>query len=95
MLLGLFPDPELHDATVRLEPGDSLVLFTDGVTEGRSGREFFGDEALETCVARSAGSAQLLVDGILHDVMVFQDHNPSDDIAVVAINVPASVSSRG
>ncbi|HEX4018449.1 MAG TPA: SpoIIE family protein phosphatase [Frankiaceae bacterium] len=87
-VLGLFPEPVLHDATVRLEPGNSLVLYTDGVTEGRRRREFFGEAALEACVARQEGSAQQLVDAILDEVMAFQDDNPSDDIAVVGIRVP-------
>ncbi len=88
MVLGLFPEPALHDASVRLQPGDTLVLYTDGVTEGRHGREFFGDAALEACVARPSGSAQRLVDQILGEVMSFQDGNPSDDIAVVAVRLP-------
>ena len=89
MVLGLFPEPALHDATVRLQPGDALVLYTDGVTEARSGRDFFGESALEACVKRYDGSAQQLVDGILDEVMSFQDGNPIDDIAVVGIRIPA------
>ena len=88
MVLGLFPEPALHDVSVRLQPGDTLVLYTDGVTEGRNGREFFGDDALEAAVARPARSAQGLADQILDEVMEFQDGNPSDDIAVVAIRIP-------
>src|SRR5205807_6854297 len=32
-LLGLFPDPELSDDTIDLEPGDVMVVYTDGVTD--------------------------------------------------------------
>ncbi|HEX4431908.1 MAG TPA: SpoIIE family protein phosphatase [Frankiaceae bacterium] len=88
MALGLFPEPDLHDASVRLQPGDCLVLYTDGVTEGRSGRDFFGEQALTACIAWRAESAQQLVDGILHEAMAFQHDNPSDDIAIVGIRIP-------
>ena len=38
MLLGVFDDADVDDGTVHLDPGDSLVLFTDGVVEARLGR---------------------------------------------------------
>ena len=34
-----------------LRPGDQLVFFTDGVTEGRRGRDFYGDERLQAAAA--------------------------------------------
>ena len=41
-MLGALPEPELHDATVVLSPGDVLLLYTDGVTESRTPEGFFG-----------------------------------------------------
>ena len=35
-LLGLVPDPTLGDARAELEPGDTLLLYTDGITEARA-----------------------------------------------------------
>jgi ribosomal protein L19E len=37
-LLGLLPEPRLHDARNTLRPGDILILFTDGVTRPASNR---------------------------------------------------------
>ncbi len=42
MPLGITGDAEYRDHTLRLFPGDLLLLLTDGITEARSGREFFG-----------------------------------------------------
>ncbi len=72
---------------MRLAPGDLLVLFTDGVTEGRRGREFFGDERLATAVRRH-GSRRDLAALLLAEVLGFQEGSPRDDIAVVAVRVP-------
>jgi sigma-B regulation protein RsbU (phosphoserine phosphatase) len=94
-LLGVLPDPEFHDTVVRLAPGDAVVLFTDGVTEGRSGRAFYGERRLEAVIAGHAGSAAGLVDGIAGDVLRYQSDHPTDDVAVVAVHVPAPRGSLG
>src|SRR5205085_7013547 len=41
-LLGVFDEIDLRATEVELEPGDLLVLYTDGVIEARSGDAFFG-----------------------------------------------------
>jgi hypothetical protein len=40
--------------TVLLRPGDSLVMFTDGVTERRAGKEFYGPERVSRTAAQLA-----------------------------------------
>ena len=42
--LALFDDPDLHDTTLHLGPGDLLCLFTDGLVEAHQGRDMFGSE---------------------------------------------------
>jgi serine phosphatase RsbU (regulator of sigma subunit) len=51
-LLGLLPDPDLSDTRQLLRPGDSMILFTDGVTEARShiDGDFYGDERLSELI---------------------------------------------
>jgi phosphoserine phosphatase RsbU/P len=85
MLLGDFPDPRLHDRAFTLEAGEALVLYTDGVTEGRGSRGFFGEDRLEAAAARNAGSAGSLTEGILTEVLAFQEGLPRDDIVVLAL----------
>lgn len=87
-LVGVLAAPAFSDTTVSLEPGDTVVLYTDGVTEGRRGDEFFGDDRLLARLAGRAVSPATLAAGVLADVLAFQSGNPRDDIAMVAVGVP-------
>ena len=90
-LLGVIPDPELHDHDVELLPEQTLLLYTDGVTEARKGKEFFGEERLGKVVSvPNLDSAEALVSVALEAVMEFQSGNPRDDVALVGIRVPES-----
>lgn len=90
-LLGVVPDPDLHLDTVTLAPGDLLLLFTDGVTEvRRDGREVFGLPQLHALVAElggisSAKAAERIEDAVLNAC----GGPPRDDLALIAIRVPA------
>ena len=94
-LLGAFEQPVLHPSTHRLEPGDGLVLHTDGVTEARAGGDFYGELQLAATVRQHRGSAHGLTYRLLDDVVAFQSGTTSDDIVIVALHVPtdAGVSS--
>ena len=85
-LLGVLETPELTDHTFDLGPGDSLVLYTDGVTEEHSGSELFGDDRLLE-LGRSWGdsSAAILARRIAEAVEEFGGGRPADDIAVLVV----------
>ncbi|BEP15737.1 SpoIIE family protein phosphatase [Acidothermaceae bacterium B102] len=87
-LVGAVDAASFSETTFTLFPGDSLLLFTDGVTEGRRGREFYGDDRLVEAVTGAARSAETIVTAVLADVMAFQDGDPRDDIALLAVRVP-------
>jgi sigma-B regulation protein RsbU (phosphoserine phosphatase) len=87
-LVGVLEDAAFHDEEMVLPPGSSLVLFTDGVTEGRRDGEQFGDERLRAAVAQHPTSATNLARGIRDAVLEFQGDRPRDDIAVVTVRVP-------
>ena len=94
-LLGALPDPELYDDEITLCGGDGLLLYTDGVTEGRRGDAFFEESGLYATLSRcptspASGLAQCVVD----DVVSFQHDRPRDDIAVVVILVPDDDAPR-
>jgi phosphoserine phosphatase RsbU/P len=65
-VLGIFPDQTYALGTVQLEPGDRVVLYTDGVTEANNpAGEEFGEERLLALLrehrASSAGELQKMI----------------------------------
>jgi serine phosphatase RsbU (regulator of sigma subunit) len=86
--LGLFPDPELNDSRTRLHRGDSLVLFTDGITEAhRPGDyELFGEERLRDVISTTAGKpAADVAQRIAQAALAFGGEPPADDSAVLVL----------
>ncbi|HEU5429151.1 MAG TPA: PP2C family protein-serine/threonine phosphatase [Actinocrinis sp.] len=86
--LGLFPDPELSDSRTRLHPGDSLILFTDGVTEAHrlGDYELFGEERLREVIATTAGKAAAEVARcIAQAALAFGGEPPADDTAILVL----------
>ncbi len=97
LLLGAFEDPLAREGRVRLEPGDRLVLYTDGITEAPSPHgEFFGEDRLASVLAGLPpdASAEELVEAVLHAVRSFLDGGePADDMTVMALRVPLLVEA--
>ena len=50
--LALFEEPELHDTTLEMAPGEVLCAFTDGLVEARRGSEMFGSERVAELLRR-------------------------------------------
>ncbi|MCU1496225.1 MAG: putative sensor protein [Acidimicrobiales bacterium] len=92
LLLGVVPSPSLVDVAVTLEPGDSLILYTDGVTEARRGKELFGDDRLLAAARSVAGlDAEGIAAGLDAAVSDYQD-DANDDVAIVVVQAePAPV----
>ncbi len=89
-VLGPFPELATVDRIVRLDPGDSLVLYTDGVTDARGPDGFFGDERLREVLRSCAGlTADDTVRAIESSLSDFHRGQPRDDIAFVVLRVPA------
>ena len=88
MLLGVARDPDLHDVELELEGGDSLLLYTDGVTETPTARGLLGERGLAALLESSRGlDADALVDRVDRTVVELQSGTPRDDIAMVALQV--------
>jgi sigma-B regulation protein RsbU (phosphoserine phosphatase) len=89
MLLGVFPDPDLHDVSFELRPGESLLLYTDGVIEERSDGEVFGEDRLCDAMQGAAGlGAAELATRVMGAVQSFSHDPPVDDIALLVIRNP-------
>lgn len=87
-LLGIGERVKLTDVEVFLGAGESLVMYTDGITEAWDGDQFYGDHRLVQLVEKPYPSADELVTAILDDVLAFQVGTARDDIALVAVRVP-------
>jgi adenylate cyclase len=72
----------------RLEPGETLVAFTDGVTEAQDpGQDLFGSKRAAAAIAAAAGKPiSQLVDALVAEVRAFEaGAEPSDDLTVLAL----------
>lgn len=90
MLIGALPEVEFADAHATLFPGDTLLLYTDGLTEARIGpeRELYGEEALHAFVAdRSAAGPQALINALTGLLTSF-GAGLDDDTALLALGMP-------
>jgi sigma-B regulation protein RsbU (phosphoserine phosphatase) len=88
-LLGVLEDVKYDDVEVPLRSEDLLLLYTDGVPEGRSGGDFYGEDRLVRVVGEISGTAGQTTAALLTDVLGFQGGVTRDDIAIVALRVPA------
>jgi serine phosphatase RsbU (regulator of sigma subunit) len=91
-MLGYVDDVELLSAPVQVEPGDQLILYTDGVLDaiGATGR--FGEARLLDTV-RSLGDGVAAAHRILSAIDGFGDSDQADDIAILSlarVPVPAT-----
>lgn len=90
MILGVMPDITPEIETIRLEPGDTVFLATDGITESRNERdEEFGDDRLKDCLVASCDTPlPELVSRLVTIVDEFVgDGERTDDRAVLALRV--------
>jgi serine phosphatase RsbU (regulator of sigma subunit) len=95
--MGLSERSTFQQHTYRLEPADSVVLYTDGVTEASNADdEIFGEERLVEAIRQSDGSAEGLLQSILLAVKRFAGDTPqSDDLTVLCFRRdPSDSSSR-
>ncbi|MFF0386558.1 SpoIIE family protein phosphatase [Streptomyces sp. NPDC004286] len=89
LLLGVAPDPHVSPRRLRLRPNESLVLYTDGLTEARApDGEQFGDVRVAQALAGSPRppAAGRLIDSLTDAVHVFTGgHDIDDDQAVLVL----------
>ena len=97
-VLGVIPDTDYEVETLKLERGDRLLLYTDGVTEANAGyEEFFGAERLKGVLEDTASltpADQLKV--IRDDVRSFVGSNEQfDDITMLIVEFQGRSSATG
>lgn len=86
--LGLFADEEYEDAEVEMADGDSVFLYTDGVTEAVNGNdEFFGTDRLEKVLKETSEATEKhYLEAVEESLRDFTgDMEQNDDITMLSL----------
>jgi sigma-B regulation protein RsbU (phosphoserine phosphatase) len=85
--LGLDANSRFTQCDYEIDPGDAVVLYTDGVLEALTpSGDQYGPDRLAAAVAASARSPRSIVNAITGDVRAFEQGRPqSDDVTVVCL----------
>jgi len=84
-VLGVFADSSYEQGDFPIGPGDRLVLYTDGITEGRdaAGEEFAEDRLSESALRHRASNADDMLAAMLRDVEAFNAGVYEDDATLI------------
>ncbi len=86
--LALFDDPELHDTTIELAPGELLCAYTDGLVEARQGSEMFGSQRVAELLRRHGHLPVDELAGLLWQaVRTFHGDRLQDDVAMLLVKI--------
>jgi phosphoserine phosphatase RsbU/P len=92
--LGMEAAANVSESAAVLSPGDTVVLYTDGVTEAHQGDAFFGETGIAEVLGASAGlAAQAVADAVVAAALAFQRGPARDDIAVVVVRKPPQAAA--
>lgn len=86
--LGVSENIYLTDEVLKLEKGETVVLYTDGITDARNGDRFFGDERLFHLLSTCAGAdEEMMADSIEKAVLEHAEGKLRDDVAILVLKV--------
>lgn len=85
--LGVLPEQQFNEMTIELRPGESLVFYTDGITEAMNSKDqMYGKERLLPVLMGVSGDAKKMVTALVESVEAFCGSSPQrDDICVTAV----------
>lgn len=96
LLVGILPAAPFTTVATTLGPGDTLLLYSDGVTEARTGADrttLYGDDQLRAFAAEHAGRPPRAVIQALTGLLDSFGDGLDDDTALLALGVPAAGST--
>ena len=83
---GVKPGVLYRSATVPLQRGDTMLMFTDGVEEARRDERLYGVNRLLDMLAAYAGAGgEVICEAVERDVLEYLDGEPHDDMALLAV----------
>jgi phosphoserine phosphatase RsbU/P len=86
--LGAFRDEQFTTACFRIEPGQALLLYTDGLSEARDdgGRMYGSDRIHKLALGKQGTPPKALIEAYLMDLAAFRKDSPAgDDLTIMAI----------
>ncbi len=90
-LLGIMPEPDLRDDSVRLEPGDAVVLYTDGVTDAQAPERVLSPADLASLLRECAGFDAAAIAEHMERAATSPEGQPAfeprDDVAILVLRV--------
>jgi sigma-B regulation protein RsbU (phosphoserine phosphatase) len=90
IVLGMMENVSFDTATVRLIPGDALLLYTDGITETmNSAEEEFGESGVLSCFKQSLGQdASQIIERLINEARKFSGSDiQADDMTMVMMKM--------
>jgi PAS domain S-box-containing protein len=87
-LLGVVPDPTIGREAVQLGPGDAVVMYTDGLTDGGA----IDVEAVASELKRYAGRTSEEIAEAVESMLPTDRGQPRDDLAILVLRVPAAAT---
>lgn len=87
--LAVLPDQSFPESTIALHQGDTLILYTDGITEAfNAAGEAYGRERLLSCVREDVPNAQHIIDCVVNKLIAFTGNEThEDDQTLLALRV--------
>lgn len=94
-LTGVYPDTEYHEQEFTLDAGETVVFYTDGVTDAGAPERIVSIEELQSAVAAQAGESAGGIAAAIHQLATDTGRRrPRDDIAVLVLRAGAERARR-
>ena len=87
LLLGITGSARWEETEIELAPGDTLLFYTDGITDTPSGGERFGDERLLAALSGAPADPQEMIAAVQRALREFQIGDVVDDRAMLELQV--------
>jgi PAS domain S-box-containing protein len=95
MLLGALAEIEVAEETTAIEPGDTILLYTDGVTDTPGAGERFGPQRLAAVFAEAPEAPAAVVEAVEEALREFQVGTAVDDRALLALRFTGESDGAG
>ena len=96
LILGLFEQATFEEEAIALQPGDRVIIFSDGVTDAcdEAGNPFGDDRLLAAIETHRADGPQDLLEALAAEVRAFCGRTPAnDDVTILIVQYEADAGT--